>query len=84
MRKSKLILELEKEKRKNKGLEKEVFELKRLLESELKAKENGCHRGNYCSVCENAVLIDCGGKVTCYCTYGQCEHFKKETHFLST
>lgn len=80
MRKSKLFLELEREKRKNQDLEKENAELKQMLDAELQAKENGCHRGNYCSACKHAVLIRTWGKTTCYCTYGQCEHFEKEYH----
>ncbi len=80
MRKSKLFLELEREKKKNQDLEKENAELKQMLDAELQAKENGCHRGNYCSACKHAVLIQTWGKTTCYCTYGQCEHFEKEWH----
>lgn len=80
MRKSKLFLELEREKMKNQDLEKENAELKQMLDAELQAKENGCHRGNYCSACKHAVLIQTWGKTTCYCTYGQCEHFEKECH----
>ena len=81
MRKSKLFLELERKKRKNQDLEKENAELKQMLDAELQAKENGCHRGNYCSACKHAVLINTLEKTTCYCTYGQCEHFEKEWHF---
>ena len=82
MRKSKLYLELERQKWKNQDLEKEIARLKQLLDAELQAKENGCHRGNYCSNCKHAVLVGVGGKVTCYCTYGQCQHFEKETHYF--
>ena len=80
MRKSKLFLELEREKKKNQDLEKENAELKQMLDAELQAKENGCHRGNYCSACKHAVLIQTWDKTTCYCTYGQCKHFEKEWH----
>ena len=82
MRKSKLFLELEREKRKNQDLEKENAELKRLLDAELQAKENGCHRGNYCGNCKHAVLVSVCGKTTCYCTFGQCKHFEKEHHII--
>lgn len=82
MRKSDFLeLELEKQKRKNQNLEKEIETLKQLLEAELQAKENGCHRGDYCSNCKHAVLVKCGVKTACYCTYGQCEHFEKELHY---
>ena len=80
MRKTDLYLEIKKQKQKNQDLEKENAELKRLLDTELQAKETGCHRGNYCSACKHAVLIKTWGKTTCYCTYGQCEHFEKEYH----
>ena len=80
MRKQQILKELEKEKRNNENLKEEIARLKALLEAELQAKENGCHRGNYCSACKHAVLIQTWGKTTCYCTYGQCEHFDKEWH----
>lgn len=80
MWKSQTLKELEKEKRNNEILKDEIEKLKSLLEAELQAKENGCHRGNYCSACKYAVLIQTFGKTTCYCTYGQCEHFEKEWH----
>ena len=59
-----------------------VAELKRLLDDELQAKENGCHRGNYCGNCKHAVLVSVCGKTTCYCTFGQCKHFEKEHHII--
>ena len=80
MRKQQILKELEKEKRNNENLKEEITMMKALLEAELKAKENGCHRGNYCSACKHAVLIKTFDKTTCYCTYGQCEHFEKELH----
>ena len=80
MWKSQILKELEKEKRNNESLKDEIERLKALLEAELQAKENGCHRGNYCSACKHAVLIKTCGKTTCYCTYGQCDHFEKEWH----
>ena len=80
MRKQQILKELEKEKRNNESLKEEISRLNALLEAELKAKENGCHRGNYCSACKHAVLIQICNKTTCYCTYGQCEHFEKEYH----
>ena len=80
MRKQQILKELEKEKRNNENLKEEISRLKALLEAELQAKENGCHRGDYCSACKHAVLIKYWGKTTCYCTYGQCEHFEKELH----
>ena len=61
----------------NKRLKSEVDSLKKLLDAELKAKENGCHRGDYCRCCKHAVVI----RDRCYCTYKQCEHFEKEFHF---
>ena len=80
MRKQQILKELEKEKRNNENLKEEITMMKALLEAELKAKEKGCHRGNYCSACKHAVLIKTFDKTTCYCTYGQCEHFEKELH----
>ena len=80
MWKSQILKELEKEKRNNESLKDEIARLKALLEAELRAKENGCHRGEYCSACKHAVLIKTWDKTTCYCTYGQCEHFGKEWH----
>lgn len=80
MRKSQALKELEKEKRSNENLKEEIARLKTLLEAELQAKENGCHRGDYCSACKHAVLIKTWDKTTCYCTYGQCEHFEKAWH----
>ena len=56
----------------------EKRELKRLLEAELKAKENNCHRGNYCGNCSHSVFVRYNGYIECICTYGQCEHFEKE------
>lgn len=58
----------------NKLLKKQNEELKELLEAALKAKENGCHRGQYCLCCKHAVLI----YNRCYCTFKQCENFEKE------
>ena len=83
MWKSQILKELEKEKRNNESLKDEIERLKALFEAELQAKENGCHRGNYCSACKHAVLIQTCGKTTCYCTYGQCEHFEKEYHLYN-
>ena len=80
MWKSQTLKELEKEKRNNEILKDEIEKLKSLLEAELQARENGCHRWNYCSACKHAVLIKTWRETTCYCTYGQCEHFKKEWH----
>lgn len=80
MWKSQTLKELEKEKRNNEILKDEIEKLKSLLEAELQARENGCHRGNYCSACKHAVLIKTWRGITCYCTYGQCEHFEKEWH----
>lgn len=81
MRKQQTLKELEKEKRNNENLKEEIARLKSLLEAELQAKENGCHRGNYCTNCKHAVLVSVSGKVTCYCTFGQCERFEKEMHY---
>ena len=81
MWKSQILKELEQEKQNNEKLKNEIGKLKSLLNAELQAKENGCHRGNYCMACEHAVLIksyDYG--IKCYCTYGQCEHFEKKCH----
>lgn len=80
MRKSQALKELEKEKRNNENFKKEIARLNALLKAELQAKENGCHRGEYCSACKHAVLIKTWDKTTCYCTYGQCKHFDKEWH----
>lgn len=82
MKKAKLISEIETEKFKNRLLEKEILHLKKMLDAEIKAKENGCHRGQYCANCKHAVLVKIGTEATCYCTYGQCEHFEKEHHVV--
>ena len=81
MKKSEFFLELQRQKMRNQELEREIAKLKQLLEAELQARKNDCHRGNYCSNCKHAVLIGSRGNVTCYCTYGQCKHFEKEMHF---
>ena len=81
MLKSRALKELEREKQNNAKLKNEIEKLKSLLEAELQAKENGCHRGNYCTACEHAVLIKSyADGVKCYCAYGQCEHFEKKYH----
>ena len=81
MLKSRALKELEREKQNNAKLKNEIEKLKSLLEAELQAKENGCHRGNYCMACEHAVLIKSyADGVKCYCAYGQCEHFEKKCH----
>lgn len=51
----------------------DIAKLQELLDAQLKAKENGCYRGQYCAVCKHGVVI----RGTCYCTYGQCAHFEK-------
>ena len=84
MRKSQVLKEFEQEKRCNESLKGEIARLKALLDAELKAKESGCHRGDYCSACKHAVLIQTWDKTTCYCTYGQCEHFEKERHLYDS
>ncbi len=61
----------------NEKLKSEIKRLGELLEAELKAKENNCHRGDYCRVCKHAVVI----WDKCYCTFGQCDNFEKEFHF---
>lgn len=81
MIKQHILKELEKEKRNNENLKEEIARLKELLDAELQAKENGCHRGQYCFSCEHAVLMkshDDG--IKCYCAYRQCEHFEKKYH----
>ena len=85
MWKSQASKELEEEKLSNKKLKIEIEKLKSLLESELQAKENGCHRGQYCCACEHAVLVKSHEYgIKCYCTYGQCEHFEKKCHLYDT
>lgn len=81
MWKSQALKELEEEKLRNKKLKMEIEELKSLLESELQAKENGCHRGLYCCECAHAVFVKSHEDgIKCCCTYGQCEHFEKKCH----
>ena len=60
----------------------EIKHLKELLDDYLKAKENGCERGDYCGHCEHSVFVKCSGAVKCVCTYGRCKHFKKETEII--
>lgn len=62
------LLEVENDK-----LKSEIERLHELLDAQLAAKENGCHRGQYCRVCKHAVVI----REKCYCTLGQCDNFEK-------
>ena len=85
MWKSQVLKELEEERLSNKKLKIEIEKLKSLLESELQAKENGCHRGQYCCACEHAVLVKSHEYgIKCYCTYGQGEHFEKKCHLYDS
>lgn len=58
-------------------LEREKKIAEELLSDALKANELGCKRGQYCCGCVHAVLVREPGRIKCYCTYGQCDHFKK-------
>lgn len=58
-------------------LEREKNIAEELLSDALKANELGCKRGQYCCGCVHAVLVREPGRIKCYCTYGQCDHFKK-------
>lgn len=76
-RKKELIAELCKLKLKIAELERDKKIAEELLADALKANELGCKRGQYCSACVRAVLVREPGRIKCYCTYGQCDHFEK-------
>ena len=77
MTKTKMYLEIADKNLEISLLKEEKQKLKTLLEAELKAKENNCHRGNYCGGCVHSVLIG----NTCYCTFGQCDNFEKDPNY---
>ena len=80
MTKSKMQLEIVRKEWEISSLKKENQKLKELLDAELKAKENGCHRGNYCRGCIHGVVVG----NTCYCTFGQCNNFQKTQTTITT
>ena len=81
MCKSHVLKELEEEKLRSKKLKTEIEKPNSLLESELQAKENGCHCGLYCCECAHAVCVKYHEyAIQCYCTYDQCEHFEKKCY----
>ena len=77
MTKSKMQLEIARKEWEISSLKKENQKLKELLDAELKAKENGCHIGNYCRGCIHGIIVG----NTCYCTFGQCDNFKKDQNY---
>jgi hypothetical protein len=77
MTKSKMQLEIARKEWEISSLKKENQKLKELLDAELKAKENGCHRGNYCRGCVHGIVVE----NTCYCTFGQCDNFQKDPNY---
>ena len=77
MTKYQMDTELREQNRKVHLLEEENEKLKSLLDAELQAKENGCHRGNYCRSCIHGIIVD----RTCYCTFGQCDHYEKDPKY---
>lgn len=76
-REKELIAEISKLNDKIIELEREKKIADELLADALKANESGCKRGQYCCACVHAVLVREPGRIKCYCTYGQCDHFEK-------
>ena len=60
-------------------MESENAELRRLLQSARAVEEKGCKRGNYCRACVHSVLVG----QHCYCTFGECENYKKDPEYVN-